>query len=62
MDCNPASLLCPWDFPGNNTGVGYYCLLQGIFPTQESSAGLLNQQVDSLPLGHQVSPTETYKS
>jgi len=27
-------LLCPWDFPGRNTGVGCYFLLQGIFPTQ----------------------------
>ena len=25
----PASLLCPWDFPGNNTRVGCHCLLQG---------------------------------
>ena len=29
----PASLLCPWDSPGNNTGVGCHFLLQGIFPT-----------------------------
>ena len=27
-------LFCPWDFPGRNTGVGCYFLLQGIFPTQ----------------------------
>ena len=31
----PARLLCPWDFPGKNTGVGCYLLLQGIFLTQE---------------------------
>ena len=30
----PASLLCPWDSPGKNTGVGCHVLLQGIFPTQ----------------------------
>ena len=30
-----ARLLCPWDFPGKNTGVGCQCLLQGIFPTQD---------------------------
>ena len=30
----PARLLCPWDFPGKNTGVGCHFLLQGIFPTQ----------------------------
>ena len=23
-----ARLLCPWDFPGNSTGVGCHCLLQ----------------------------------
>ena len=28
------SLLCPWRFPGKNTGVGCHALLQGIFPTQ----------------------------
>ena len=30
----PARLLCPWDFPGNNSGAGGHCLLQGIFPAQ----------------------------
>jgi len=29
-----ASLLCPCDSPGKNTGVGCHALLQGIFPTQ----------------------------
>ena len=29
----PARLLCPWDSPGKNTGVGGHALLQGIFPT-----------------------------
>ena len=28
-----AKLLCPWDSPGKNTGVGYF-ILQGIFLTQ----------------------------
>ena len=28
----PASLLCPWDSPGKNTGVDSHALLQGIFP------------------------------
>ena len=27
-----ASFLCPWDFPGKNTGVGCHFLLQGIHP------------------------------
>ena len=27
--------LCPWDFPGKNSGVGCHALFQGIVPTQE---------------------------
>ena len=38
----PTRLLCPWDFPGKNTGAGCHFLLQGIFPTQESNPGLLH--------------------
>ena len=30
---HPARLLCPWDSPGKNTGVGCHSLLQGIFLT-----------------------------
>ena len=48
-----ARLLCPWDFPGKNTGVGCHFLLQGIFPIQVSNPGflcLLQWQADSLPL------------
>ena len=47
-------LLCPWDFPGKNTGVG--CHFQQIFPTQGSNLCLLCWQVDSLPLSHLGSP------
>ena len=28
----PTSLLCPWDFPGKDTGVGCHFLFQGIVP------------------------------
>ena len=38
----PASLLCPWDSPSKNTGVGCHALLQGIFPIQGSNPGLLH--------------------
>ena len=38
----PAKLLCPWDFPGKNTGVGCHFLLQGIFSTQGSNQRLLH--------------------
>ena len=30
----PARLLCPWNFPGKSTAVGYYSLLQSIVPTR----------------------------
>ena len=33
----PTRLLCPWDSPGKNPGVGCHFLLQGIFLTQESN-------------------------
>ena len=33
-------LLCPWNTPGKNTGVGSQSLLKGIFPTQESNSVL----------------------
>ena len=38
----PARLLCPWNSPGKNTGVGSRSLLQGIFPIQGSNPGLLH--------------------
>ena len=37
----PAGLLCPWDSPGKNTGVGGLALLQGISPTQGLNLHLL---------------------
>ena len=38
----PARLLCPWDPPGKNTGVGCQDLLQGIFPTQGLNSSLFS--------------------
>ena len=38
----PSRLLCPWNSPGKNNGVGCYSLLQGIFPNQGSNPGLLH--------------------
>ena len=43
----PARLLCPWDFPGKNTGVSCHFLLQGIFPTQGLNLHLIHWQVDT---------------
>ena len=34
----------PWTSPGQNTGVGSFSLLQGIFPTQELNQGLLHSR------------------
>ena len=38
----PTRLLCPWNSPGKNTGVGSHSFLKGIFPTQGSTLGLLH--------------------
>ena len=38
MDCR---LLCPWNFPGKNIGVGCHFLIQRIFPTQGLNPYLL---------------------
>ena len=38
----PRGLLCQWNSPGKNTGVGNHSLLQGIFLTQGSNLGLLH--------------------
>ena len=53
----PARLLCPWDFPGNNTGVGCHFLLPGIFLTQRSNLNFLYWQAGSLLLGHKGRPS-----
>ena len=42
----PARLLGPWNFPGKNTGVGCYFLLQGILPTQELNPASKKISVD----------------
>ena len=48
----PTRLLCPWDFPGKSTRVGYHALFEGIFPTQGWNTHLsclLHWQAGSLP-------------
>ena len=52
----PARLLCPWDFPGKNTGVGCRILLQGIFPTLGSNLRPLSPALAGFPLSHLGSP------
>ena len=53
----PTGLLCPWNSPGKNTGMGYQSLLQGIFPTRGSNPSFLccRQTLDCLT--HLQSPS-----
>ena len=52
----PTRLLCPWDSPGKNTGVGSHFLLPRISPTQGSNLGLLHSRQILYCLSHQRSP------
>ena len=57
-ELQPARLLCPWNFPGKNTGVGCHFLLQGLFLTHRSNLHflhLMHWQVNSLPQQYLVS-------
>ena len=57
----PTRLLCPWDCPGKNTGVGSHSLLQGIFPTQGSNPNLLHCRQIIYCLSHQGNPLSWHK-
>ena len=52
----PTRLRCPWNSPGENSGVGSHSLLQGIFLTQESNPGLYHCRQILYHLSHQGSP------
>ena len=52
-------LLCLWNSPGKNIGVGSHSLLQGIFPTQGSSPGIQHCRQILCHLNHQGSGTIT---
>ena len=60
----PASLPCPWDFPGKNTGVGCHSLFRG--PRDWLNLGLLNYNSGGFftvwatrePLIHILSPAK----
>ena len=49
-------LVCPWDSPGKNTGVGSHSLLQGIFLTQGWNPYLLHCRQILYYLNHKGSP------
>ena len=51
----PTRLLCPWNSPGKNTGVGCHALLRGIFPTQALKPGLPHCRWILYHLSHQGS-------
>ena len=47
------TLLSPWDFPGENIGVGCHALIQEIFLTPGSSLILLHSCIGRQVLNHQ---------
>ena len=56
-ELQPSRLLCPWNSPGENTGVGLFLtLLQGIFPTQGSNPCLPYCRWTLYHLSHQGRP------
>ena len=50
------SMDCPWNSPGQNTGLGGLSLLQRIFQTQGSNPGLLHCRWILYQLSHKGSP------
>ena len=58
----PTRFLCPWNSPGQNTGVGCHSLLQGIFPTQGSKPGFMHCSQIHYYLSHWGSPYENIHS
>ena len=46
-------ILCSWNFPGKNSGMGCHFLLQEIFLTQGLNLGLLHCRQILYPLSHQ---------
>ena len=51
----PHELSCPWNSPGQNTGVGSLSILQGIFLTQGWNPGLPSRRQILYCLSHQGS-------
>ena len=49
-------LYSPWNSPGQNTGVGSFSLLQGIFPAQGSNPGLPHCRGILYQMSHKGSP------
>ena len=58
----PSRLLCPWNSPGKNTGVGSHSLLQRIFPTQGLKLGLPHCRQVLYHLSNQFSSVQFSRS
>ena len=56
ISLRPHGLYSPWNYPGQNTGLGSLSLLQGIFPTQGLNPGLLHCKQIFYQLDHQGTP------
>ena len=54
-------MVCPWNSPGQNTGVGCHSLLQGIVPTLELNSHLLHCKQILYHLSYQGSLINAYK-
>ena len=52
--CDP--IYSPWNSPGQNTGMGSFFPLQGIFPTHSSNPGFLHCRRILYQLSHKGSP------
>ena len=52
----PHGLHSPWNSPGQNTRVGSFSLLQGIFPTKRLNPGLPHRRWMLYQLSHKGSP------
>ena len=60
VDCKPTRLLCPWDSPGKNTGVGCHFLLQCMKVKSESEVAQSSLESDS-KRPHGLQPTRLFR-
>ena len=58
----PTRLLCPWDFPGKNTGMVCHFFLQVLFSPQGVKPVFPTLQADSLPMSHHGSQAHIHTS
>ena len=56
----PTRLLCLWNSPGKDVGIGCQALIQGVFLTQGLSQGLLHCRQILYPLSYLGSPEWGY--